>query len=97
MAKGAFPIDDGVPVVGRVGKRGSGFVPDDTHIIRKAEVIARARTAWLACEYGKPEERGVLRQVADAYLDAYLGRAPIANEVEHTTKRIMQAIRAYSS
>lgn len=88
------PIQDDVPKP-PVGTRGSGFIADTGK--RKSEVVARAHAAWQAKEYGEPERRGVLRRVADAFLDEYLGRAPDADEVKAKTKTLMQAIRSYSS
>ena len=88
------PIETGVPMP-PVGTRGSGFIADTDK--RKSEVVARAYAEWQAKEYGEPEQRGVLRRVADAFLDEYLGRAPDADEVKAKTKTLMQAIRLYSS
>ena len=93
MADSRYAVDDGKPFNGRVGKRGSGFLPDPLHVVRKAEVIDRACVAWLAGEYGEPQRRGVLRRAANAFLNEYLGRAPNAEEVETTTKGIMRAMR----
>lgn len=87
------PIQDDMPMP-PVGKRGSGFVADTDK--RKAEIVARAHTAWQAKEFGEPERRGVLRGAADAFLDEYLGRAPEADEVKTKTKTLMHAIRAHS-
>ncbi len=97
MAERTFSVEGGKPFKGRVGKRGSGFIPDPLHVVRKAEVIDRACVAWLAGEYGEPQRRGVLRRAANAFLDEYLGRAPNADEVEETTKRIMRAMRTQAS
>ena len=74
--KGTFEIDDGVPIVGRVGKRGSGQHP--------CAILRKARDAYDAGAHA------TLGETVDAFYEEYSGRKvaddTTAADVDRQTK-----------